>query len=292
MKWKSHTAIARAISAEMNLPEDLERAFCAGSIEPDKRPDLAFRTSKGGRTYVGRAPHHMPPTGTIMDYAWRARRSYLAGNDYWAVKSLGRGLHYVQDKCVHTGFKGWRHDARESAIANLSPPRKAVREGIDMAKCSPRFVHDCIISVKPRRDPRRAMYEATMFSSAIFASVIGPADAQSRFSAEYRRAIVGHRYRYAAATAVLRLDWGGKVRASANSSLPGAGRWPPAPTGSSTGSPRKRSRGVGSESSSRISSALLSDTGRPCSPVSSVSPVSSARGSGARRLWVRPSAAC
>lgn len=203
MKWKSHTAIARAISAEMNLSEELERAFCAGSIEPDKRPDLAFRTSKGGRTYVGRAPHHMPPTGTIMDYAWRARRSYLAGNDYWAVKSLGRGLHYVQDKCVHTGFRGWRHDARESAIANLSPPRKAVREGIDMAKCSPRFVHDCIISVKPRRDPRRAMYEATMFSSAIFASVIGPVDAQSRFGAEYRRAIVGHRYRYAAATAVL-----------------------------------------------------------------------------------------
>jgi hypothetical protein len=203
MKWKSHTAIARAISTEMNLPADLEKAFCAGSIEPDKRPDLAYRTSKSGKTYVGRAPHHMPPTGTIMAYAWRARRAYLAGNDYWAVKSLGRGLHYVQDKCVHTGFNGWRHDARESAIADLSPPRRAVREGIDMAKCSPGFVRDCIVSVKPRRDPRRAMYDATMFSSAIFASVIGPIDAEARFKNDYELAMSGHRLRYMAAATIL-----------------------------------------------------------------------------------------
>ncbi|MDW5564252.1 MAG: zinc dependent phospholipase C family protein [Methanomassiliicoccus sp.] len=203
MKWKSHTAIARAIAAEMNLPEDLERAFCAGSIEPDKRPDLAYRVSKGGRTYIGRAPHHMPPTGTIMAYAWRARKAYLAGNDYWAVKSLGRGLHYVQDKCVHTGFKDWRHDARESDIAALTPPRKAVREGIEMAKCSPRFVHDCIVSVKPRRDPRRALYDATMFSSAIFASVIGPIGNRTRFASEYDKAVRGHRHRYVVATVVL-----------------------------------------------------------------------------------------
>lgn len=203
MKWKSHTAIARAIAVEMNLPDELERAFCAGSIEPDKRPDLAYRVSKGGRTYVGRAPHHMPPTGTIMAYAWRARKAYLAGNDYWAIKSLGRGLHYVQDKCVHTGFHGWKHDARESDIADIAPPRRAVREGIEMAKCSPRFVRDCITAVRPRRDPRRAMYDATMFSSAIFASVIGPVDAEERFSADYQRAIKGHRYRYGAACALL-----------------------------------------------------------------------------------------
>ncbi len=203
MKWKSHTAIARAISAEMDLPEDLERAFCAGSIEPDKRPDLAYRTSKGGRPYVGRVPHHMPATGTIMTYAWRARKAYLAGNDYWAVKSLGRGLHYVQDKCVNTGFRGWRHDARESAIGDLNPPRKAVREGISMAKCSPSFVRDCVASVRPRRDPRRAMYDATMYSSAIFASVIGPVDAQDRFGTECQRAMKGHRHRYAAAAAMV-----------------------------------------------------------------------------------------
>lgn len=203
MKWKSHTAIARAISVEMSLPDELERAFCAGSIEPDKRPDLAYRVSKGGRTYVGRAPHHMPPTGTIMAYAWRARKAYLAGNDYWAIKSLGRGLHYIQDKCVHTGFHGWKHDARESDIAEIAPPRRAVREGIEMAKCSPRFVRDCIVAVKPRRDPRKAMYDATLFSSAIFASVIGPVNAEGRFSADYERAVRGHRHRYAAASVLL-----------------------------------------------------------------------------------------
>jgi hypothetical protein len=203
MKWKSHTAIARAIAVEMNLPDELERAFCAGSVEPDKRPDLAYRVSKRGRTYVGRAPHHMPSTGTIMTYAWRARKAYLAGNDYWAVKSLGRGLHYVQDKCVHTGFRGWKHDARENEIADVVPPRRAVREGIEMARCSPHFVRDCIVAVRPRRDPRRAMYDATKFSSAIFASVIGPVDAEERFSADYERAFKGHRHRYVAACAMM-----------------------------------------------------------------------------------------
>ena len=92
---------------------------------------------------------------------------------------------------------------RVTDAAGFKTPDAVPGSGSVMAKCSPRFVHDCIISVKPRRDPRRAMYEATKFSSAIFASVIGPVDAQSRFSAEYRRAIIGHRYRYAAATAVL-----------------------------------------------------------------------------------------
>jgi hypothetical protein len=203
MKWKSHTAIARAIAAEMNLPDELERAFCAGSIEPDKKPDLAYRVSKGGRTYIGRAPHHMPPTGTIMAYAWRARKAYLEGNDYWAVKSLGRALHYVQDKCVHTGFRMWRHDARESDIADLTPPRKAVCEGIEMARCSPRFVRECIVTVRPRRDPRKAMYDATLYSSAIFASVIGPVDAEERFNTDYERAVRGHRCRYAIATALI-----------------------------------------------------------------------------------------
>lgn len=203
MKWKSHTAIARAISAEMNLPEDLERAFCAGSIEPDKRPDMAYRTSRSGRRYIGRAPHHQPPTGTIMAYAWRARRAYLEGNDYWAIKSLGRALHYVQDKCVHTGWGGWRHDAREEDIADLPPPRRAVIEGIEMAECSPAFVRDCISAVRPRRDPHRAMHDATLYSSAIFASVIGPPDLEGSFSDEYGRAVRGHRLRYAAAVAML-----------------------------------------------------------------------------------------
>jgi hypothetical protein len=199
MKWKNHTAIARAISKEMGLSEELERALCSGSVEPDKRPDLAYRVSKGGRTYIGRAPHHHPPTGTIMAYVWRARRAYLEGNDYWAVKSLGRALHYVQDKSVHTGFRGWKHDAREEDLADLEPPRAAVLEGIDRAVCSPRFVRECILAVRPRRDSRDALYQATLFSSAIFASVIAPPDAEERFVADYNRRVRSHRLKVAAA---------------------------------------------------------------------------------------------
>jgi len=48
MKWKSHTSIARAIADELAMPEELERALCAGSVEPDKRPDAAYREGKKG----------------------------------------------------------------------------------------------------------------------------------------------------------------------------------------------------------------------------------------------------
>jgi len=198
MKWKSHRAIAQAIALEMGLSDELEKALCAGSVEPDKRPDRAFKVSAKGREYIGRAPHHRPPTGTIMAYAWRSRRAYLQGNDYWSVKSLGRALHYVQDKCVTTGYKGRRHDHMEEEIADLAPPPSAVRRGLDLAVCSPLFVRECVTAARPRRDPRAALYEATLFSSAIFASVIGPVEAEERFEGEYRRAIKTHRLRYAA----------------------------------------------------------------------------------------------
>ncbi len=198
MKWKSHTAIARAIAQEMGLSDELEKALCAGSVEPDKRPDRAFKVNKKGRTYIGRAPHHLPPTGTIMAYAWRSRKAYLLGNDYWAVKSLGRALHYVQDKCVYTGFMGWAHDANEDELADLTPPVSAVQQGIDRAVCSPFFVRECVNAVRPRKDPRTALFEATLFSSAIFASVLGPPDAEMEFREDYRRAITAHRLRYAA----------------------------------------------------------------------------------------------
>jgi hypothetical protein len=197
MKWKSHTGIARAIALEMGLSDEPEKALCAGSVEPDKRPDRAFKVSKKGRTYIGRAPHHQPPTGTIMAYAWRSRKAYLLGNEYWAVKSLGRALHYVQDKCVSTGFRGRAHDAMEDELADITPPVSAVRQGIDLAVCSPFFVRECVNTVRPRKDPHRAMYEATLFSSAIFASVLGPLEAEEEFTIEYGKAINGHRLRYA-----------------------------------------------------------------------------------------------
>lgn len=195
MKWKSHRAIALAISREAGLPPDLERALCEGSIEPDKRPDALVRVGKRGKAYLGRASHHTPPTGMIMAYVWRARKAYLLGNDYRAVKSLGRALHYVQDKCVHTGFMNLAHDSREAAIAELEPSPSVVRQGIDMAVCSPAFVKGCITKVRPRRDPQEAMFQATLYSSAIFASVFFFDSDAERFIQRYDRAVRGRKVR-------------------------------------------------------------------------------------------------
>ena len=57
MKWKSHVAISRAIAMEIGLPEELERALCSGAVEPDRRPDAAFR-EQGRVLRIVRAPHH------------------------------------------------------------------------------------------------------------------------------------------------------------------------------------------------------------------------------------------
>lgn len=203
MKWKSHTAIARAIAEEMGLSRELEDELCEGSVDPDRRPDAAFKIARNGRTFIGRVPHHDPPTGTIMGHAWRSREAYLRGDDRAAARHLGRALHYVQDKSVSVGFMGWGHDPREEDIADLVPPRDAVRKGIDTAVCSPLFVRECVKAVRPRKDPRDAMYQATLFSAAIFASVFGPPDSEERFLDEYEKTRRGRRYRYAAGAAAL-----------------------------------------------------------------------------------------
>ncbi len=206
MKWKSHKAIARAISQEMGLSYDLEKAFCDGSVEPDKRPDPLLRIGKNGRGYIVRAPHHHPHIGTVMAHAWMARRAYLQGNDYWAVKSLGRALHYVQDKSVHTGFMFLAHDSREEAIAKIDPPLKAVVRGMDMAVCSPDFVRKCITKVRPRRNAKEAMYEATLYSSAIFASIFTSPKTTERFLNDYRKAVRRRRLRWLSAVGIVMMS--------------------------------------------------------------------------------------
>ncbi len=194
MKWKSHISIAKAIAIEMSLPEELERGLCSGSVEPDRRPDAAFR-ERGGALSIVRASHHTPPAGTIMAYLWRARKAYLIGNDYWAVKSLGRALHYVQDKSVHPGRRFRRHDAREEYVADLTPPREAVVAGIEVAECSPRFVRRCIAEVRPLRRPDDIMFQATLYSAAITASVLGPPDPEDALLDRYRRTVRAHNFR-------------------------------------------------------------------------------------------------
>lgn len=177
------------------MPEELERALCAGSVEPDKRPDAAYREGKKG-IYIGRAPHHQPPTGTIMAYLWRSRRAYLVGNDYWALKNLGRALHYIQDKSVSPGWRFRKHDAREEEVADVSPPQEAVVEGMERAVCSPFFVRECVKAVRPLKNPEDIMYQATLYSAAIFAAVIGPPHAEEEFVERYRRAQRGHLQRW------------------------------------------------------------------------------------------------
>jgi len=206
MKWKRHRAIARAISQEFGLPYDLERALSDGSVEPDRRPDPLLRFGKHRRGYVVRAPHHHPHTGTVMGHAWMARRAYLQGNYYWALRSLGRALHYVQDKSVHTGFMFLSHDSREEAIARMDPPLEAVVRGMDMAVSSPDFVRKCIIKVRPRRNAKDAMYEATLYSSAIFASVFTSPGTTERFLSDYRRAVRRRRLRWLSAAGTIALS--------------------------------------------------------------------------------------
>ncbi|NLI74503.1 MAG: hypothetical protein GX369_07020 [Euryarchaeota archaeon] len=194
MKWKSHIAIARAISIEMGLPEEMERGLCSGSVEPDRRPDAIYR--KQGKTLrIARAPHHTPHMDTIMAYIWRARRAYLIGNDYWAVKNLGRALHYVQDKCVSPG-KGFRkHDVREEYVADLTPPMEAVVDGIEIAVCSPDFVQQCVAEIRPLKHPEEILFQATLYSAAISAAVLGPLEPEDKMINKYYRTIRLHKLR-------------------------------------------------------------------------------------------------
>lgn len=94
---------------------------------------------------------------------------------------------------------GWRfisHDRREADIARLDVPIEAVHKGVEMAICSPKFIRECIIEIRPQKDPERALYQATMYSSMVFASIFGPPDASERFQAKAIKLKREHTYRY------------------------------------------------------------------------------------------------
>ena len=173
MKWKSHTAIARAIAEEADIHGDLRQALYRGVVDPDRSPD--YKRSKNGKNFR-RMAHHNPSTSMIMEYVWDARYAYLKGDHVSAMSSIGRALHYVQDKSVSRGFRGWTHDWRESSIAKLDPPQNEVILAFKKAESSPEYVRFCITSVKGRKNAERAMRIATYYSSAIFAAVMTPPD--------------------------------------------------------------------------------------------------------------------
>jgi len=173
MKWKTHTAIARAISKSLNLPKDLEKALSQGSIEPDKYPDKVLRVGRRGRVYTVSAPHHDPELGVIMKHIWNARLAYLSGDDFQAMKSLGRALHYIQDKSVSKGFLGLSHDTREEELSHQAISENAIKKGIHIAICSPHYIKKYIKSVKPKKNLDEIMNQACMYSAAIAKAVIG-----------------------------------------------------------------------------------------------------------------------
>lgn len=169
MRWKSHIAIAKALSQSLGLPKDLERALSQGSVEPDKQPDLII--GRRGRKYV--APHHNPPLRIIMNHVWNARLAYLNGDNPQAMKSLGRVLHYIQDKSVSKGFLGLSHGSREHGILFQVIPEKAIQKGISMAISSPQYVKTIIKSVEPKKNIDEIMYQACMCSAIVAKSILG-----------------------------------------------------------------------------------------------------------------------
>jgi hypothetical protein len=172
LKWKSHIAIAKAISVSLGFPEDLEKAFSQGSIEPDKRPDKIVKVGFRGSAYMSRAPHHKPRLGVVMKHVWNARLSYLDRDHIEAVKSLGRALHYVQDSCVSKGFLGLSHNSREKDLLRQKVSEDAIKMGFNMAVCSPHYVKNTIRSVKPSGDLSEIMHQACMYSAAIAKAVL------------------------------------------------------------------------------------------------------------------------
>ncbi len=176
MKWKSHTAIARAIAEEADIHGDSRQALYQGVIDPDRSPDYHRKRSTNGKNTFSRAAHHHPSTSMVMSYVWEAREAYLKNDQVTAMRSIGRALHYIQDKSVSRGFRGWTHDLREEAVSKLEVPAEEVKRGFSAAQSSPDFVRECIVKVKNKKNPRKALKEGTYYSALIFASVFAPAE--------------------------------------------------------------------------------------------------------------------
>lgn len=171
MKWRTHIAIAKAVADALGLDRKARKALIAGSIDPDRRPDVTFRIGSRG-TYAAREPHHNPRLRLVMGHVWEARRRYLEERGYEALRSLGRALHYIQDMSVSKGILGLRHNPREDAIASLEVPAKVVREGVAAAVSSPHYVEKVIRRLRPQGDARVALEVACRASGAVAAAVL------------------------------------------------------------------------------------------------------------------------
>ncbi len=174
MKWRSHAQITGLVADALELPDDLAELMIEASIYPDRH---ALKTVKKerGRHRVRRVRHHRASRAEVMRLLWRARRSYLIGEDEDAVWRLGRALHYIQDAHVHIGPFYSHHDQFEKEISFLAPCNSSIREGVERSIASPHFVRGCVDASVQMGDPQKALDHAALMSASIAGAVLGEA---------------------------------------------------------------------------------------------------------------------
>ncbi|HXZ23228.1 MAG TPA: hypothetical protein VEH08_00695 [Methanomassiliicoccales archaeon] len=172
MKWRSHQQITSLVAEALELPEDLAELMVEASVDPDRNP-LKKVKKEHGTHKVRRVRHHHQSRPEVMRLLWRARRSYLRGEEADAVWRLGRALHYVQDAHVRIGAFYSEHDHFEKQISLLTPSISSVRHGLESAIPSPGFVKGCLDASSPRRDPQDALEHAALVSASIAGAVLG-----------------------------------------------------------------------------------------------------------------------
>ncbi|MGQ9722610.1 MAG: hypothetical protein ACUVXA_14955 [Candidatus Jordarchaeum sp.] len=181
MKWKSHIAIAKAISKSLSFPKELEQALIEGIIEPDKHRSKMIIVGNQGWANTVRDSHHNPSLGTVMKYVWKARLSYLNQDNIGAVKNLGKALHYIQDANVSKGFLGLLHSSKEKSLLDQTLPEHAIKIGYANAICSPHHIESIIKSIKPSKSLKEIMNQACIYSAAITKAVLENKKPQNNF---------------------------------------------------------------------------------------------------------------
>ncbi|MDD1771401.1 MAG: hypothetical protein LUQ09_00610 [Methanomassiliicoccales archaeon] len=182
MKWASHIAIGKVIADALELSPGERKAFLDGIVEPDRHKE---RGNRDGRSY--RLSHHDPSDRVIMLHVWMARRSMLRNDTYQGYRHLGMALHYIQDKSTSKGFLGLTHERREEKLAKVEPSRDEVMKGLKEHASSSEFVRRSLSEIKPLKDPKRIMAQASYRSASVAAAVIDM-DGQTHVKKDYARA--------------------------------------------------------------------------------------------------------
>lgn len=188
MKWRNHLDIADAVAEALGLPPYLREVLRQASVEPDKHGERLMQFDRKGEPSLRWTRHHRPEVEVIESLAWKGRRAFLEGRQDDAVWCVGKALHYLQDECVSTGLLGIKHDDREDAISDHRVSRDAVLSGVRGAEPSASFMRDVLRSIRPNRDPVKALDRAGLFSGALAASVLLEREPNRRILLEWQGA--------------------------------------------------------------------------------------------------------